>query len=176
MFFTETKLPGAYLLALQKREDERGFFARSWCQQEFADHDLVTCMVQGNVSYNRQAGTLRGLHYQVAPYGEVKVVRCTRGALYDVIVDLRVASPTYKEWLGVELTADNYQMLYVPAGFAHGFITLAPETEATYQVSQFYTPGAERGLRYDDPAFAIEWPTPVQVISDKDQSWPNFVE
>ncbi len=176
MIFTETKLPGAYLLALQKREDERGFFARSWCQQEFADHDLVTCMVQGNVSYNRQAGTLRGLHYQVAPYGEVKVVRCTRGALYDVIVDLRVASPTYKEWLGVELTADNYQMLYVPAGFAHGFITLVPDTEATYQVSQFYTPGAERGLRYDDPAFAIEWPTPVQVISDKDQSWPNFGE
>lgn len=175
MIFTETKLPGAYLLALEKREDERGFFARTWCQQEFADHGLVTCMVQGNVSYNRQAGTLRGMHYQMAPYGEVKVVRCTRGALYDVIVDLRVASPTYKEWLGVELTADNYQMLYVPAGCAHGFITLAPDTEATYQVSQFYTPGAEGGLRYDDPAFAIEWPTPVQVISAKDKSWPNFV-
>jgi dTDP-4-dehydrorhamnose 3,5-epimerase len=175
MIFTETKLPGAYLLALEKREDERGFFARTWCQQEFADHGLVTCMVQGNVSYNRQAGTLRGLHYQMAPYGEVKVVRCTRGALYDVIVDLRVASPTYKEWLGVELTADNYQMLYVPAGCAHGFITLAPDTEATYQVSQFYTPGAEGGLRYDDPAFVIEWPAPVQVISAKDKSWPNFV-
>lgn len=176
MIFTETKLPGAYLLQLQKREDERGFFARSWCQQEFADHDLATCMVQGNVSYNKQAGTLRGLHYQAAPYGEVKLVRCTRGALYDVIVDLRAASPTYQQWLGVALTADNYQMLYVPAGFAHGFITLVPDTEATYQVSQVYTPGAERGLRYDDPTFAIAWPTPVQVISEKDKSWPNFGE
>ena len=175
MIFTETKLPGAYLLELQKREDERGFFARTWCQQEFANHDLVTDMVQGNVSYNRQAGTLRGLHYQAAPYREVKLVRCTRGALYDVIVDLRPTSPTYKAWIGVELTSDNYRMLYVPEGFAHGFITLAPDTEATYQVSQFYTPGAERGLRYDDPAFAIDWPAAVQVISAKDKQWADFV-
>jgi len=175
VIFTETKLPGAYLLELQKREDERGFFARTWCQQEFADHGLATDMVQGNVSYNRLPGTLRGLHYQAAPYREVKLVRCTRGALYDVIVDLRSASPTYKQWIGVELTGDNYRMLYVPEGFAHGFITLAPDTEATYQVSQFYTPGAEQGLRYDDPAFAIDWPAAVQVISAKDKQWADFV-
>lgn len=175
MIFTETKLPGAYLIELQKRTDERGFFARTWCQQEFADHGLATCMVQGNLSYNKQVGTLRGLHYQMAPHGEVKVVRCSRGALYDVIVDLRPASPTYKEWIGVELTADNYRMLYVPEGFAHGFITLAPDTEATYQVSQFYTPGAEQGLCYGDPAFAIQWPAPVQVISEKDKHWADFV-
>jgi dTDP-4-dehydrorhamnose 3,5-epimerase len=174
MIFTETILPGAYLVELQKYEDERGFFARGWCQREFAEHGLASCVVQANISYNRRKGTLRGLHYQSAPYAETKLIRCTRGALYDVILDLRPSSPTYKQSFGVELTADNYRMLYVPEEFAHGFLTLLDDTEATYQVSQVYTPGAEAGLRYNDPAFAIEWPVPVQVISDKDQSWADF--
>jgi dTDP-4-dehydrorhamnose 3,5-epimerase len=174
MIFTETKLPGSYLLELKKFEDERGFFARSWCQKEFEEHGLVPCVVQANVSYNVKQGTLRGMHYQAAPYAETKLVRCTRGALYDVIVDVRSSSPTYMQWFGVELSADNYKMLYVPEGFAHGFITLVDDTEATYQVSQFYTPGAERGLRYNDPLFAIEWPLPAAVISDKDSNWGDF--
>jgi dTDP-4-dehydrorhamnose 3,5-epimerase len=174
MIFTETKLPGSYVLELQKLEDERGFFARSWCQQEFQAAGLVPCVVQANVSYNHKKGTLRGMHYQQPPHSETKLVRCTRGALYDVIVDVRPASPTFRQWVGVELTADNYKMLYVPEGFAHGFITLTDETEATYQVSQFYTPGAERGLRYNDPTFAIEWPLPVAVISKKDKNWGDF--
>lgn len=174
MIFTETKLKGAYIVDLEKREDERGFFARGWCQNEFEAHGLAPRVVQANISYNKKRGTLRGMHYQIAPYEETKLVRCTRGALYDVIVDLRPTSPSYKQWFGVELTADNYKMLYVPEGFAHGFITLQDETEATYQVSQFYTPGSERGLRYNDPAFGIEWPAEVQVISEKDKSWPDY--
>jgi dTDP-4-dehydrorhamnose 3,5-epimerase len=174
MIFTETKLAGSYLLELEKMEDSRGFFARSWCQQEFEAHGLVPCVVQANVSYNIKKGTLRGLHYQAMPHAETKLVRCTRGALYDVIVDVRPDSPTYKQWFGVELTANNYKMLYVAEGFAHGFVTLTDDTEATYQVSHFYTPGAERGLRYNDPAFAIEWPLPVAVISKKDKNWGDF--
>jgi dTDP-4-dehydrorhamnose 3,5-epimerase len=174
MIFTETKLPGAYLIDVEKRGDHRGFFARAWCQQEFEEHDLVPRVVQANISFNKRKGTLRGMHYQVAPYAETKLVRCVRGALYDVIIDLRPDSPTYMQWLGVELTDENYRMLYVPEGFAHGFQTLMDNTEATYQVSQFYTPGAEGGVRYDDPAFGIEWPIDVQVISDKDGSWPNY--
>lgn len=176
MIFTETRLKGSYIIEPEKREDERGFFARSWCQREFEQHGLVPCVVQANISYNRKQGTLRGMHYQMAPHAETKLVRCTRGALYDVIVDVRPDSPTYKQWIGVELTADNYKMLYVPEGFAHGFVTLADETEATYQVTQFYTPGAERGLRYNDPTFAIEWPVEVAVISGKDASWQDFSE
>jgi dTDP-4-dehydrorhamnose 3,5-epimerase len=175
MIFTETDLKGSYIIEPEKREDERGFFARGWCQKEFEDHGLVPHIVQANISYNRKRGTLRGMHYQVAPYRETKLVRCTRGALYDVIVDVRPDSPTYKQWIGVELTADNYKMLYVPEGFAHGFITLEDNTEATYQVTEFYTPGAERGLRYDDPTFAIQWPIPVEVISGKDASWQDYV-
>lgn len=174
MIFTETKLPGAYLIDIEKREDQRGFFARAWCQQEFEAHGLVPRVVQTNISFNKCQGTLRGMHYQAAPYAETKLVRCTRGAIYDVIIDLRPDSPTYKQWLGVELTAENYRMLYVPEGFAHGFQTLADNVEVTYQVSQFYTPQAEGGLRYNDPAFGIEWPVQVQVISDKDQNWPDF--
>ncbi|MGH7930054.1 MAG: dTDP-4-dehydrorhamnose 3,5-epimerase family protein, partial [Candidatus Binatia bacterium] len=130
--------------------------------------------VQANLSFNWKNGTLRGLHYQVAPHEESKLVRCTRGALYDVIVDLRPQSPTYLRWLGVELTADNHRMLYVPEGFAHGYQTLVDATEAFYQVSAFYAPGAERGARYDDPAFGIEWPAEVIVISDKDAGWPDY--
>jgi dTDP-4-dehydrorhamnose 3,5-epimerase len=174
MIFTEAKLMGAYIIEIEKREDERGFFARGWCQNEFEAYGLVPHVVQANISYNKKRGTLRGMHYQIAPYEETKLVRCTRGALYDVIIDLRPASPTYSQWFGVELTAENYKMLYVPEGFAHGFITLQDETEATYQVSQFYTPGSERGLRYDDPAFRIEWPAEVQVISEKDKNWPDY--
>lgn len=174
MIFTETKLPGAYLIDVEKREDHRGFFARAWCQREFEEHHLVPRVVQANISFNKQKGTLRGMHYQLAPYAETKLVRCVRGALYDVIIDLRPDSSTYMQWLGVELTAEDYRMLFVPEGFAHGFQTLVDNTEATYQVSQFYTPGAEGGVRYDDPAFGIEWPIDVQVISDKDRSWPNY--
>jgi dTDP-4-dehydrorhamnose 3,5-epimerase len=174
MIFTETKLPGAYMIDVEKREDHRGFFARAWCQREFEAHLLVPRVVQANISFNKQKGTLRGMHYQLAPHAETKLVRCVRGALYDVIIDLRSDSSTYMQWLGVELTAENYRMLFVPEGFAHGFQTLVDNTEATYQVSQFYTPGAEGGVRYDDPAFGIEWPIDVQVISDKDRSWPNY--
>ena len=174
MIFTETKLPGAYLIDIEKRGDQRGFFARGWCQKEFEAHDLIPRVVQTNISLSKRKGTLRGMHYQVAPYAEAKLVRCTRGALYDVIIDLRPDSPTHMQWLGVELSAENYKMLYVPEGFAHGFQTLVDNTEVTYQVSQFYTPEAEGGVRYNDPAFGIEWPLEVQVISDKDQSWPDY--
>jgi len=174
VIFTETKLPGAYLIDIEKRGDQRGFFARGWCQKEFEAHDLIPRVVQTNISLSKRKGTLRGMHYQVAPYAEAKLVRCTRGALYDVIIDLRPDSPTHMQWLGVELSAENYKMLYVPEGFAHGFQTLVDNTEVTYQVSQFYTPEAEGGVRYNDPAFGIEWPLEVQVISDKDQSWPDY--
>jgi dTDP-4-dehydrorhamnose 3,5-epimerase len=174
MRFHQTELPGAYLVDLELRVDERGFFARTWCQRELAEHGLNTNVVQANMSYNARRGTLRGLHYQVAPYAETKLVRCTRGAIYDVIVDLRPDSATYKRWIGVELTADNRRALYVPEGFAHGFVTLEDNTDVMYQVTAFFTPGAESGLRYDDPAFGIAWPIPVAVISEKDRSWPSF--
>lgn len=175
MQFRETVLPGACIIELDRLEDERGFFARVWCQKEFEDHGLVPKVVQANASFNNKAGTLRGMHYQAAPYQETKLVRCTRGTLYDVIVDLRPDSRTYKHWIGVELSANNHRMLYVPADFAHGFITLEDNTEVTYLVSESYTPGAERGLRWDDPQFGIEWPRPVEVISDKDARWPDYV-
>lgn len=174
MIFTETNLSGSYLIELKELADDRGFFARSWCQKEFEQHGLVSRVVQANLSFNRKKGTMRGMHYQVAPYEETKLVRCTRGAIYDVIVDLRSGSPTYRQWIGAELTADNRRMLFVPEGFAHGFQTLIDEAEVTYQVSQFYTPGAERGARYDDPTFGIEWPLPVKVISEKDRNWPDY--
>jgi len=175
MIFAETKLKGAYVIEIEKLEDKRGFFARAWCQKEFESHGLVSRLVQTNISFNRRKGTLRGMHYQVAPCEETKLVRCTRGAIYDVIIDLRPDSPTFKQWMGVKLTADNYKMLYVPENFAHGFQTLEDNTEVTYQVSQFYSPESERGVRYDDPAFGIEWPLEVRVISDKDGSWPGFL-
>ena len=174
MNFEETRLRGAYLVDLDKREDQRGFFARAFCQHEFGAHNLETQFVQGNVSYNRSAGTLRGLHYQVAPHEEVKLVRCISGAIHDVIVDLRQGSPTVCQWMGVELSARNRRMLYVPRGFAHGYLTLVDDAEVLYLVSEFYTPGAERGLRYDDPALGITWPLPISVISDKDAAWPRF--
>jgi dTDP-4-dehydrorhamnose 3,5-epimerase len=174
MYFEETRLPGAYIVDLDKREDQRGFFARAWCEREFGDHNLETRFVQGNVSYNRSAGTLRGLHYQVSPHEEVKLVRCISGAIYDVIVDLRPGSPTVGQWIGVELSAQNRRTLYVPRGLAHGFETLVDDAEVFYLVSEFYTPGAERGLRYDDPALGITWPLPISVMSEKDAAWPRF--
>lgn len=174
MRFTEVHLKGAYIVELEKLSDERGFFARSWCQNEFERHGLKPIVVQANVSFNKKKGTLRGMHYQISPYEETKLVRCTRGAIYDVIIDLRPDSHTYKQWAGVELTADNYKMLYVPENFAHGFQTLQDNTEVTYQVSQFYAPGSEKGIRWEDRAFGIEWPLEVQVISDKDKSWPDY--
>jgi dTDP-4-dehydrorhamnose 3,5-epimerase len=174
LIFTETKLKNAYVIELEKLKDHRGFFARSWCQNEFKDHGLTNTIVQTNVSYNHKKGTLRGMHYQISPYEESKLVRCTRGAIYDVIIDLRPDSPTYKQWLGIELSSDNYQMLFVPEGFAHGFQTLNDNTEVTYQVSQFYTPGSERGIKWNDDAFMLKWPLDVTVISDKDESWPAF--
>jgi dTDP-4-dehydrorhamnose 3,5-epimerase len=145
-----------------------------WAKDEFAEHGLVDRVVQMNLSYNRLAGTLRGMHFQHAPYAETKLVRCIRGAIYDVIIDLRPDSPTYKRWIGVTLTAANRLALYVPEGFAHGFQTLEDDTEVFYQVSQYYTPSAEGGVRYDDPAFGIEWPLPVTEMSEKDKRWPLF--
>ncbi len=175
MRFTETELKDAFVLDLERRADERGFFARAFCEKEFAEHRLETRFVQCNISFNERKGTLRGLHYQVAPHVETKLVRCFRGAIYDVIIDLRPDSPTYRRWLGVELSEDDRRMLYVPEGFAHGYQTLADATEAFYHVSAFYAPGEERGVRWNDPAFEIEWPEPEPtVISDKDATWPNF--
>ena len=176
MKFTETKLKGAYIIDLNKLEDDRGFFARAWCQKEFEEHGLNGRLSQANMSYNKRKGTLRGLHYQIAPYQEAKMVRCVRGALYDVIVDLRKDSPTYKQWIGVELTQDNHRMLYVPEDFGHAFITLVDDTVAFYQVSEFYTPGAERGLRWNDPALGIDWPMEPAVVSEKDANWPDFAD
>lgn len=174
MLFTETKLPGAFIIDLERRADERGFFARSWCEDEFAAHGIALPPLQANLSHNPTQGTLRGLHYQLAPHAESKLVRCTRGALYDVIVDLREESATYGQWVGVELTADNYRQLFVPERFAHGFLTLLPDTDAAYQVSARYAPGAEAGLRWNDPALGITWPAPVQLVSAKDQAHPDF--
>ena len=176
MKFHNTELEGAYIIELEKLEDSRGFFARTFCQKELEDHGLAPTVAQANVSFNAKAGTLRGMHYQLAPYEETKLIRCTRGALYDVIIDLRPDSATYKRSIGVELTVKNYKMLYVPANFAHGFITLEDNTEAIYFVSEFYTPGSERGLRWDDHQFNIKWPRSIDVISEKDASWPDFAD
>lgn len=169
MVFNETKLKGAYIIEIETRNDERGFFARSFCQDEFSRHGLNPCIAQCNISYNRQKGTLRGMHYQTRPYEEAKTVRCTRGAIYDVIIDLRPQSPTYKQWTAVELSAGNHKMLYVPEGFAHGFQTLQDDTEVFYQISEFYHPECAAGIRWDDPAFGIEWPdVKGRSISAKD--------
>ena len=175
MIFTEIELPGAYVVDLERREDDRGFFARAWCSEEFAAQGLDARLTQCNISFNVHRGTVRGMHMQEPPHAEVKLVRCTRGAIYDVIVDLRPDSPAYRRWTGVELTEDNRTMLYVPEGFAHGYQALADGTEIFYQVSEPYAPGAERGVRWDDPAFAIAWPDPDHaILSEKDRSWPDF--
>lgn len=175
MKFNETGKPGAYIIELEKVGDERGFFARAWCQNEFQRHNLVPRFVQCNLSFNKRRNTLRGMHYQSAPFEEAKLVRCTKGAIFDVIIDLRPESPTYLKWIGVELTSDNYNMLYVPEMFAHGYLTLVDDTEVFYQVSQFYSPNHERGVRWNDPIFGIDWPIDGDlVISEKDNNWPNF--
>lgn len=174
MIFIETKLTGAYIIDLQKLEDERGFFARSFCRREFESHGLNPNVVQCNVSFNDKRGTMRGMHYQVKPFEEAKLVRCTRGSIYDVIVDLRPESPTFKIHFGLELTAHNRLALYIPEGFAHGFLTLEDNTEVFYQMSEFYAPETARGFRYDDPFFAIPWPQEIQVISDRDRTYPDF--
>jgi dTDP-4-dehydrorhamnose 3,5-epimerase len=175
MLFQPTKLAGAYLIDLQQVEDERGFFARAWCVQEFADQGLDTQLVQCNISFNKERGTLRGMHYQRSPFAETKLVRCTRGAIYDVIIDLRPSSSTFLQWIGVTLSADNRTVLYVPKGFAHGFQTLADQTEVFYQMSDFYAPQHAAGLRWNDAACKIEWPLAVTVISARDQSYPDFM-
>ncbi len=174
MLFHPTPIASAYVIDVEKREDDRGFFARAWCAREFGERGLVTSFVQGNIGASRRKGTLRGMHYQVAPHEEAKLVRCTRGAVWDVLLDVRAGSPTFGKWFGVELTADTHRMLYIPPGCAHGYQALTDDVEVFYLVSAFYTPEAERGIRYDDPAFAIEWPLPVTVISDKDRTWPDF--
>lgn len=175
MIFRDTKLAGAYILELETIGDERGFFARAWCERELEARGLNAHMVQANLSFNRKKGTLRGLHYQVAPYEEAKLVRCFRGAIYDVIIDLRPDSPTYMQWIGVELTAENRKLLYVPEHLAHGYQTLVDNTEVFYQVSQFYSPVAERGVWWNDPAFGIKWPEAAdRIISSKDRSWPPY--
>jgi len=174
MIFTETRLQGAYIIDPERREDHRGFFARVWCQRELAERGLNPRVAQANIGFTPRQGGLRGLHYQVAPRPEVKVVRCTMGALFDVILDLRPESPSYKQWVGVELTAENRRMVYVPEGCAHGYQALVDDTEMCYLTSEFYAPDLARGVRYDDPAFAIRWPLPVTSISDADRSWPDY--
>lgn len=161
-------------LRIEPREDERGFFARTWCQREFEEQGLNARLVQCSLSFNRRKGTLRGMHLQAAPHAETKLVRCTRGAIYDVVLDLRVGSPTYLQWMAATLTAGDHNMLYVPEGCAHGFLTLADDTEVFYQMSEFHHPESSCGVRWNDPAFGIRWPEPVNVISDRDRTYPDF--
>ena len=173
MIFTPTKLHGLYIVDLEKREDARGYFARAWCATEFADHKLPS-FVQTNMSMCRQRGTVRGLHYQAAPHGEAKYMRCIRGAIFDVSVDVRKDSPTYGQWFGVELTADNRRAVFVPEGVAHGYQALTDDAEVIYSASCVYTPAAERGVRWNDPAFNVEWPIREGIVSEKDAKWSDF--
>jgi dTDP-4-dehydrorhamnose 3,5-epimerase len=175
MIFLETDVAGAMTVELEKREDDRGFFARAWCKREFEAHLLDPNLVQANLVMTKQQGTVRGLHYQVSPYEEAKLIRCIKGKIFDVVVDLRPGSPTYLQWVGVELSAENYRMMYVPRGCAHGYQTLTDCAETLYHVSEFFAPEAERGVRYDDPAFGIKWPLPVTAVSEKDKRWPDYV-
>jgi dTDP-4-dehydrorhamnose 3,5-epimerase len=174
VIFLPTALPGAFVVEMEKREDARGFFARSWCVREFEEHGLNPRLVQCNVSLNRAKGTLRGMHYQVAPFAEAKLVRCPRGAIHDVILDLRPDSPAYLGHVAVELSDANHRMLYVPEGCAHGFQTLADDTEVFYQMSEFYSPEHARGVRWDDPAFGLPWPSDERIIADRDRAYPDF--
>lgn len=174
MKFTEASLKGAFIIEPDRIEDDRGFFARTFCRQEFEKHGLNPNLVQCSVSFNTKRGTVRGMHYQAKPHEEVRLVRCTRGAMYDVILDLRVDSPTFKQWIAVELTAENRAMVYLPEGFAHGFQTLEDDTEVFYQMSEFYHPESARGVRWDDPAFGIQWPPGNRIISVKDLAYPDF--
>lgn len=176
MLFSETKLSGAFIIDLERREDNRGFFARAFCQHEFADHGLKPVIAQANIGFNRLRGSVRGMHFQYPPAAETKLVRCTRGAILDIIVDLRPESPTYLGHVSVELSAENHRAIYVPERFGHGYQVLEDETETTYQVGEFYTPEAEGGLRYDDPALGLTWPLPVTEISEKDAGWALLAE
>ncbi|WP_071189452.1 dTDP-4-dehydrorhamnose 3,5-epimerase [Trichormus sp. NMC-1] len=172
MIFTSTNLPGAFIIDLEEKPDSRGFFARTFCAEEFAAHGLKPTVAQCNLSFNHKKGTLRGMHYQVLPAAETKLIRCTQGAIYDVIIDMRPESPTYLSHIGVELTAENRRALYVPEMFAHGYQALTDGAEVVYQVGEFYTPGYERGLRYDDPILEISWPLSATEMSEKDRNWP----
>jgi dTDP-4-dehydrorhamnose 3,5-epimerase len=174
MLFRETELKGAFIVEPERLEDERGFFARTWCQQEFETHGLNPRLVQCSISFNRKKGTLRGMHYQAAPHAEAKLVRCTMGAIYDVIIDLRPQSPTFKQWIAEELTAENRRAFYIPEGCAHGFQTLADNTEVLYQMSEFYYPESSRAVRWNDPAFGIDWPLPSTAISNRDLTHPDW--
>jgi dTDP-4-dehydrorhamnose 3,5-epimerase len=174
MIFTETKLKGAFIIDLERRSDSRGFFARAFCQNEFQAHGLKPIIAQANLASNKLKGTVRGMHFQFPPAAETKVVRCTRGAILDIIVDLRPESPTFLQHIEVELNADNQRALYVPERFAHGYQALRDNTDTSYQVGEFYTPGCEGGLMYNDPGLGLKWPLPVSVISDKDQAWKSF--
>ena len=175
MIYTQTKLPGVYQLDLERFDDNRGFFAPSFSASEFADHGMASVFVENNISYSKSAGTLRGMHYQASPHGQDKLVRCTRGAIFDVAVDLRPQSPTFKQWIGVHLTDENRSMLYLPADCAHGFQTLTDDTEVFYMVSSPYKPSAGRGFRWDDPEFDIEWPaTDERILVERDRTYPNY--
>jgi dTDP-4-dehydrorhamnose 3,5-epimerase len=174
MNFRPTALAGAFLVEIEPNGDERGSFVRTWCGREFAAHGLVSDVVQCSLSTSPRAGTVRGMHFQRAPHGEVKLVRCQRGAIFDVIIDLRPDSPSYRRWQGFELTHDDHRALYVPKGFAHGFQTLTDDAEVFYQISEFYIPEASTGVRWDDAAFRVEWPLPITSIADKDRNWPDF--
>jgi dTDP-4-dehydrorhamnose 3,5-epimerase len=176
VIFAEAGLKGAFIIEPERLEDERGFFARSWCQREFEARGLNPRLVQCNISFNRKRGTLRGMHYQVSPHAEAKLVRCTMGAICDVIIDLRPGSRTFTQWLIAELTAENHRMLYIPEGFAHGFQTLEDNTEVFYQMSEFYHPECARGIRWNDPQFGIRWPLGDPIVSKKDQTYPDFVD
>lgn len=176
MIFVPTALQGAFIVELERREDERGFFARTWCRREFEERGLSADLAQCNVSYSRCRGTLRGMHWQADPYGETKLIRCTRGSIWDAIVDLRTDSPTYTEHLGVELSAQSGRALYVPEGMAHGFVTLEDECEVSYQMSQFHEPAAARGIRWNDPAFGIVWPVRNPILHPRDAAYPDFVK
>jgi dTDP-4-dehydrorhamnose 3,5-epimerase len=176
VIFEETSIPGVFIVELQRHEDERGFFARAWCQREFERHGLAPCIAQVNISHNRHKHTLRGFHYQDAPHQEDKLLRCTRGALHFVVVDLRKDSPAYKRNIAVTLTAGNYRMLYVPKGCANGFLTLEDDSEILYLISEFHAPGFERGVKWNDPALGVRWPVDAPaVIAEKDRNWPDFV-
>ena len=174
MKFKQTKLKGAYIIEMEPIKDERGVFARSWCKEEFKQQGLNCDLVQCNISFNKKKGTLRGMHYQCAPHEEVKLVMCLRGAVYDVIIDLRAKSDTYKQWISIELTSENRKMLYVPEGFAHGFQTLEDDTEVFYQMSEFYHPECASGIRWDDSSFSIKWPNVIANISNKDNDFPDY--
>ncbi len=174
MIFTRMGIEGAYIIEPEPLADERGFFARSFCEEEFRKNGLETEIVQCNISYNKKSGTLRGMHYQIPPFEEAKIVSCTRGSIYDVVLDLRRGSPSYCRWFATELSENNYTMVYVPKGCAHGFLTLEDDCMVYYQMTEFFHPECARGVRWDDPAFGITWPHPAEIISEKDQSYPDY--